>query len=308
MARQRNHRQINTAGLEADVMRFMAIIAFCLIAIMALVKDVEPQTTVEAQAALVPQAAPVPQAVPAPQVTLLPQTGKETPAFPGTKTALVSPQITMPQETKFLPEQKVEPLPAVAVNLVSEQRDLLKTNQDILADLPLNEILNDILATSYSPVETKSANSNPADSPEQEIITAEVESEKNIQFTDNKKNTEPATEVLTFRFDSDATFMHLIATNNLKLFASTSNGFLEMDPAFNVTSAKPSGELFEIMRQSIPSNISSRFEKKSQSPVYLVALPRTTRQDLNEFLESPNIENKTGVLVIHQDGRISHEI
>ena len=43
MVRATHHRQLNTAGLEADVMRFMAIIAFCLIAMMALVKDVEPQ-------------------------------------------------------------------------------------------------------------------------------------------------------------------------------------------------------------------------------------------------------------------------
>ena len=32
-------RQFNTAGLEADVMRFMAIMAFCLIAMTAIVKD-----------------------------------------------------------------------------------------------------------------------------------------------------------------------------------------------------------------------------------------------------------------------------
>ena len=49
MVRATHHRQLNTAGLEADVMRFMGIIAFCLIAMMALVKDVEPQIEKESE-------------------------------------------------------------------------------------------------------------------------------------------------------------------------------------------------------------------------------------------------------------------
>jgi hypothetical protein len=46
-------------SLQADVMRFMAIIAFCLIAILALVRSVEPAT--------VEPAAPEPRAVPQPE-------------------------------------------------------------------------------------------------------------------------------------------------------------------------------------------------------------------------------------------------
>jgi len=40
--KHQHHSQIDSDGLQADVMRFMAIIAFCLIAILALVKDLEP--------------------------------------------------------------------------------------------------------------------------------------------------------------------------------------------------------------------------------------------------------------------------
>ncbi len=43
MRRALSHSQIDSDGLQADVMRFMAIIAFCLIAILALVKDLEGQ-------------------------------------------------------------------------------------------------------------------------------------------------------------------------------------------------------------------------------------------------------------------------
>jgi hypothetical protein len=41
MTRPTHSSQLDTEGLQADVMRFMAIIAFCLIAILALVKNIE---------------------------------------------------------------------------------------------------------------------------------------------------------------------------------------------------------------------------------------------------------------------------
>ena len=78
----RNNSSIDGEGLQADVMRFMAIIAFCLVAIMALVRDVSPPTaettsvpeTVPAPKAIpVPTVIPVPKAVPIPEVTLVPE-------------------------------------------------------------------------------------------------------------------------------------------------------------------------------------------------------------------------------------------
>ena len=38
MMRAERHAAFDTEGLQADVMRFLAIIAFCLIAILALVE------------------------------------------------------------------------------------------------------------------------------------------------------------------------------------------------------------------------------------------------------------------------------
>ena len=58
-------------SLQADVMRFMAIIAFCLIAILALVKEVEPPATSSKAAATPPttptavRSAPIRQQLPA---------------------------------------------------------------------------------------------------------------------------------------------------------------------------------------------------------------------------------------------------
>ena len=86
-----DHRgTFDTESLQADVMRFMAIIAFCLIAILALVqklpegtKAAEEATLAEFTAARVPEPAPpilvkkrIPAAVPVPAV--------EAPAVPVT--------------------------------------------------------------------------------------------------------------------------------------------------------------------------------------------------------------------------------
>jgi len=48
MLQPTHNTQLDTDGLQADVMRFMAIIAFCLIAILTLVKNLDPKKTTAA--------------------------------------------------------------------------------------------------------------------------------------------------------------------------------------------------------------------------------------------------------------------
>ncbi len=252
MVKPSHQRQLNTAGLEADVMRFMAIIAFCLIAIMALVKDAEqPTDTIptspENRTLVREPAKPAPDPKPVlndrtsvVQTTIsqstvrkvpVPESSPSRPAIPGKpETAVVAPAKSRP----FIPEDTAMPL---AVD---------------------------------------------------DSIT-------------------PNAKPLTFRFESDKTFLHLIANNRLQLYASTANGFLAMDSGFSITDARPSGELFEVMAQSIPVKIKLIFRRKNVSPVYLVALPSETRRDLRKFLEAPSADSTTGVLVIHRNGHISHE-
>lgn len=62
--------QYGDSELQTDVMRFMAIIAFCLIAILALVRNVTPEAT--ARETTVTQTAAVPEPVPATKPIPLP--------------------------------------------------------------------------------------------------------------------------------------------------------------------------------------------------------------------------------------------
>lgn len=79
-------------SLQADVMRFMAIIAFCLIAILALVRSVEPEADSE------PAVAEVPSVEPA-----APQPAKPAPAEPAAA-----------ERTAAAPAEPVQPEPAPA--------------------------------------------------------------------------------------------------------------------------------------------------------------------------------------------------
>jgi hypothetical protein len=262
MVRTAHHRQLNTAGLEADVMRFMAIIAFCLIAMMALVKDVEPQIENEPDSNKHEQpeiparaeASPVPQPDPEVDPELQPVLAKE---------------ITLP-EVVVQKEPVSKPIP---------HKSIAKVHPRSISS------------------ERQAAGEEQAD---EEPVEEQVAEEQTPQ------NPEP--EPLTFRFESDKTFLHLISTNRLQLYAHTTEGFLAMDDRFNIIESRPSGELFEIMAQSIPPKIKSIFNRINTSPVYLVALPVETRRDLNNFLGARGENSTSGVLIIHRNGRISHEI
>ncbi|MCZ6503557.1 MAG: hypothetical protein O6945_13705 [Gammaproteobacteria bacterium] len=244
MPRTTHNHSLNTAGLEADVMRFMAIIAFCLISIMALVKKIEPAAVGNELEANI--ASPVVQVE-----------------------AIRVPEVAFRASTD-LPVIEISPQLEESATAGNEAAVVKKSSERIV--IP-NTAKSEILPLRRAPPRVVSRDREP----------------------------------LTFRFDSDRTFLHLIATNNLLLYASTADGFLGMDSGFNVVQSEPAGELYEVIPKSIPRKITNIFERNAAAPVYLVALPATTKQDLNKFLDSGNSQS-TGTLVIHRDGHISHEI
>jgi hypothetical protein len=278
MVRVNHHRQLNTAGLEADVMRFMAIIAFCLIAMMALVKDVNPQIEMESESASPehPEVAARAEAPPAPKPDPEPD-----------------------------PERQPDPAEQITVSKVIVQEKPVPEVPDVKPPVSRSATIKAPLAPVPVP--------EPVAAPIPDKSIAKVQStpitlKKQVVEEQTPQDSEPESESLTFRFDSDKTFLHLIATDRLQLYAHTAEGFLVMDDRFNIIESRPSGELFEVMAQSIPVKIKSIFNRINTSPVYLVALPAETRRDLTKFLGTRGENSTTGVLIIHRNGRISHEI
>jgi hypothetical protein len=269
-------------------MRFMAIIAFCLIAIMALVKKIEPAPVLPINDTRV-------AAVQKPEVIVsrvLPGTTEESRRAPVTavsheKTATTGTEtISTRKETAIQAKITVIPDETIRREEVPVRRETLVPDTPVEQNKAIPEVAVD---SSMTPPPV-----------------AEIMDDQYQQISQEaSQETEPST--LTFRFDSDGTFLHLIATSSLLLYASTADGFIGMDSGFNLVQSKPAGELYEVMPRSLPRKITSIFEKSVPSPVYLVALPSATRRDLRSFLDGSN-PPPTGALVIHRDGRISNEI
>jgi hypothetical protein len=287
MARVTHHRQLNTAGLEADVMRFMAIIAFCLIAMMALVKDVEPKIEMEPESAEAESATPeTPEVAAEAEAPPAPEPDPEPAPHDPAKQIIVTKVIVQKEPVSEISDVKVPDVkPPVSRSATTKTpRAAVAVPPEPIPDVPIAKVQS-------TPITVK----------EQGVAEGLTEEQ-------TPHEPEPEPETLTFRFDSDRTFLHLIATDRLQLYAHTAQGFLAMDDRFNIIESRPSGELFEVMAQSIPLKIKSIFNRINTSPVYLVALPAETRRDLNKFLGAKGENSTTGVLIIHRNGRISHEI
>lgn len=211
---------LDTDGLQADVMRFMAIIAFCLIAMLALVKNLDGPSPEEPQVA-----------------------------------------------------ETVEPMDAaeVAVRQVAEAAEAAT-----VAEVPVAIETHE--ATPVTPRSQKVEKAGKAED-----------------------------EALTFRFASERDFLHLLATDEVQLYASTSTGFARLNNDFTLTDERPREEVFEVMPHSVPPEIERIFRRAGRDPVYLVDLPPRTRAELRAFLDSIDPGRASGALVIHADGHITHE-
>ena len=76
---RRRDSQHDSESLQTDVMRFMAIIAFCLIAILALVKNLDPPNS-EAEVPVIPPVAETGPVQPEPVIATADETTGEVPA------------------------------------------------------------------------------------------------------------------------------------------------------------------------------------------------------------------------------------
>lgn len=112
---------------------------------------------------------------------------------------------------------------------------------------------------------------------------------------------------LTFRFASETDFLKLLATDEVQLYASTSNGFMRLNTDFTLSDERPRHEVFEVMPHSVPAEIERIFRITGERPVYLVDLPRSTRAELKAFLDNLEPGRASGALVIHRDGHITYE-
>lgn len=246
-------------GLQADVMRFMAIIAFCLIAILTLAQKVEQVATEPVETRPVEtkptETKPVEEHIEM-VATFIPVQELETQAAP---------------PDRFVPEPAREPLPELEPVFRPEP-----------AREPIPEILHAALIEEV-----------PEALPETVKVVAPEMPEK---------------KSLALRFASDDTFLNLISSDAIQLFAHVDQSYFKMASNFSVTETQPSGALYELLPTSIPARITRIFDRSVAVENYLVALPGATRAELNNFLQNMSQKNaQGGTLIIHRDGHLSYE-
>ncbi len=262
MPRQIRKPSFSSAGLEADVMRFMAITAFCLIAIMALVKKLEPVTNQLADSTQPAEKSRVVKNQPS-STSLADR--NESP--PDSKTS--PPSLLVPSQSIMVPDLT----PAVE----SVESASVKVN-------------NQANSSSEPPQSGKPVRESSPDK-----IAAQVSANTTTQ------------QLLSFAFESDRAFLHLIASGKMTLYVHEAGQYLILGNDFSLTPAQPVGRLYEVQAHSIPAQVSRILERESHSYQYLVVLPPASERQLQQFLGQPGVLDRGGALVINKQGRLRYE-
>lgn len=262
-------------GLQADVMRFMAIIAFCLIAILALVQNMGPPGP-ESVVELAPL--PVSEVLVDELVQVTVRPVEQHSERPGAKVKTVSKRVeALPVEELTLPSEIVpislqEPPP-----FLQEPPPFLQEPPQRLQEQP----------------------------PSLQEPPRRLEEQPPSLQEQPRRLEEPQ---LALRFVSDDAFVALISTGKIQLYAQAASDYYLMAANFDITQSPPAGALYALLPTSIPGKISRLFQRTVLAESYLVALPGDMQSELNGFLHDISGRDAPGgTLVIHRNGHLSYE-
>ncbi len=269
--------QSDNESLQADVMRFMAIIAFCLIAILALVRHAEPAADAEASKA--PAVEEVLAAEIEPAALEKPVENPEPPATVSKPAALPDPALAEIPRRIRTPESWRQPLPKAEP----------------------------------APVETPRT---PRPEPKPQRLEAQaVAAEAREQPSPTTAPVEPTPapdpadeDGLSLRFASDGDFLRLIARGDIRVYAFHDANVLTLTSAYDFLKARSPGQLYELMRETIPSVIvdalvrSRRERADSDSFSWGITLPAAIQQQISAYLAKA----ASGQLVIDRYGDVHH--
>ncbi len=263
-------------SLQADVMRFMAIIAFCLIAILALVRNAEPpaaQSTSEAPATGADVDAA--QAVSDQPVELALAPTPAPPADPVMATPLPvfepSPRPERlvrvpPRAPKAAEPPSPEPVHAEPVHAEPVQAETVET-----------------------PVETKPKSAAP-NRAEPEPVQPERATERG----------------LSLRFASDRDFMRLITKGEIQVYAfQAGERVLGLAKNYEFAQAPAPGRLYELLPETIPRMVMAALERATRDAdgfAWGIRLPADLEAKIRAYVDRDSV----GELIIDRYGEVHH--
>lgn len=258
------------ADLQTDVMRFIAILALCLVAIFALVQSIP----------LMPEYIETPPELPA--IELAPVQQEVRPVMP-------DPVIDMPETpTPIEQPKRIEQPPAQAI----EERPLVITRpvpMRIQRRPPPPGIIEETVAPET--VETVAPEALAAPSVSEPTPVAEAQG-------------------FTLRFETDLALTRLVARNEVGLYAITPEKSVRMNVnrgAFSFWPASVPNQFHEMDETTVPEDVTTALGRTGSITIgdvkWGVTLPSNMRGQLDKYLS----ELQGGSLIISGDGNLRLE-
>ena len=310
-------RRGNEAGdheLEADVMRFVAILALCIVAISTLVDE-----------AAAPVSAPAPVSAktlsPAPPAQTTPLMVPAPPVSPSAsaRTGGVEP-ITLPETPAAIrrlsppvPAQRVNGEPRFAPRRSTPEPARMQTSARPETTPPPTSEVSAPIPTPASPESPRDSRPEaPEESPD--IVAPKTEPEP-VTGNEPASPTEPPPDPsepqsgFTLRFESDAALLRLVARGAAEVYVFDGADTLRLSygaggPEFH--SAPGPGQFHAIAARTVPALLQRVLVLDGRDPaavVWGVTLPAATRADLARLIR----QHEAGELVIDERGGIELE-
>jgi len=271
------------ADLQTDIMRFMAILALCLVAIFALVQSIplEPVTNVAAPS---PMAEPEPAAlITAPPVTPTPK-----------------PEARTPKEVPAQQAPKRRRVPGQAV-----EQPLKTAAQQLPPAAPASQDLPKA-PTSQLPAAIPRPTPAPPPAPPVEV-SPPVPSVPSAQAASQA----PAEEGFTLRFASDLALTRLVVRNAVGLYAINPGQSLRMSMnrgTYTFWPASVPNQYHEMEPGTVPASVVAALRRSGSLGLapdvkWGVTLPNAMSRQLDQYLA----DYAAGALVIGEDGELRLE-
>lgn len=255
---------VNDDGLQADVMRFMAIIAFCLVAIMALARNAVPldaeTMAVEAPTARMRDAAMmelemieaeeearVDEAVPAP--------------IPGNRAAAVVSTLREANPA-FDPAPRETPTAEADVSLAASMPPRASRNSAV-SDAPGRaEVIVAAREATARPGGASSSHMGDSNVMPEPVVAPGSEP-TDQRPTEARRESPPARAPeedvgLSLRFASERDFLRLVGRDAIEVFAFREGDILALTSSLRFASSAAPGQVYELMPSTIPSEIAGR--------------------------------------------------
>jgi hypothetical protein len=274
----------DSESLQADVMRFMAIIAFCLIAILALVRNTEPAVA-EPQPPT-PRSQPLPEPSAALPLPALAQAAPIQQPGPGELAAPLPALATSPEPAP-VPAAPLEAVQSPTAAMEAPQKARLPEDAPLDSPDPVTaEVMPQRATTIERPVQPERSSTAPAPS-------------------QVAQPTPPSEAGLSLRFASDSDFLRLIARGEISVYAFSGTDVLQLDSGYQFAAAPSPGQVYELLPDSVPSLIGEALDRARPSSGnyrWGIALPRRISARIEQYLNTV----EQGQLVIDRYGDVHH--